>query len=95
VPLPFNSNFNKAWKNGCTSKTCASLSDNHLCRCAAIAALQGAYRENVIGSEWDVVNGYQPLSPDCSAYDIFVHLNSGAFPECSICPEQLNFVKPE
>jgi hypothetical protein len=94
-PQPFKSNFNHAWKNGCTAKKCASLVDNKLYRCAVIAAMQGAYRENVLGEEWKVVNGYQPLTPNCSAYDIFTHLNCGAFPECSICPEQLNFVKPE
>jgi hypothetical protein len=94
-PLPFNSNFNKAWKNCRSPKRCACLSDNLLYRCAAIAAFQDAYKEKIIGHEWSVVNGYQPLSPDCSVYDIFVHLNSGAFPECCVCPEQLNIVKPE
>ncbi|MDR2754840.1 MAG: radical SAM protein [Planctomycetaceae bacterium] len=93
-PLPFNSDFNKAW-NGCIAKKCVTLFDNCVYRCSVIAALQGAYREKVLDHSWNVVNGYQPLSPDCSAYDIFVHLSSGAFPECCVCPEHLNIVKPE
>ncbi|MDR1485194.1 MAG: radical SAM protein [Planctomycetaceae bacterium] len=94
-PLPFNSDFNLAWKNCIASKKCVSLVNNRLYRCASIAALQNAYREKAIGKEWEVVDSYQPLSPDCSAYDIFTHLNSGAFPKCSVCPEKFNFIKPE
>jgi hypothetical protein len=93
-PLPFNSNFNTAWEN-CCAKNCVTLFDNHLYGCANIAAFQNAYKENVLSEEWKVVANYKSLPPESSVYDVFCYLNSGAFPECCVCPEQTNLVQPE
>jgi hypothetical protein len=94
-PKPFQSDFRKAWKTCPGSKICVSLYENKICRCARMSTRQAAFKENVIGEKWEIVNNYVPLSPDNSAWDIFNHLNSGAFPQCAICPEKLFFVKPE
>jgi hypothetical protein len=95
IPVPFHSDFRKAWKDGCMARPCVTLEDNKLYKCSIINNMQGALREGVLGEDWNIVNTYKPLTPEATSWEIFVHLYSGAFPQCSICPQTLNFVKPE
>jgi hypothetical protein len=94
-PIPFHSDFRKAWKNGCMARPCVTLEDNKLYKCSIINNMQGALRESVLGKDWNIVNTYKPLTAEATSWDIFVHLYSGAIPQCSICPQTRNFVKPE
>ncbi len=95
LPMPFQSDFREAWKHGCTGKTCFSIRDNDLYFCSVLSSLSGAVSEGVVPKEWEVVNGYKPLTPDSSLYEMFSHLHSDAIPVCSICPEKIEITVPE
>ena len=94
VPRMFSSNPRKAW-DMCLSKTCISLANNKLYKCAVLASIIEGVSENSLKKEnWTNALSYQPLTLDASREEIVEHLMQREIRACTICPDKKIWLEP-
>jgi organic radical activating enzyme len=91
-PLPFHSDYKKAWDNCSAKNNCLTIMDNELHKCATLSAYYRMAMLKKISTDWNRVLTYKPLTKDTTKAEILKHITSGAIPECSVCPEKHEFI---
>jgi len=94
TPMMFSSDPAAAW-GVCLSKTCISLANNKLYKCAVLASILEGISENALSREnWSRALPYKPLTLEAGSQEIVEHLNCRQVPACSICPGKKIWIKP-
>lgn len=95
TPTMFSSPPKAAWEV-CLSKTCISLVNNKLYKCAVLASIHEGVSENALPAEnWSHAFTYKPLTLDASGEEIVEHLSRRQVPACAICPNKKILVEPQ
>jgi len=92
VPIHYNCDPEKAWRNCQTKNLCPTLWENRLWKCQHLAWAIHAANEGKLPESWRFVCNYQPLLPESHPDEILAFLSSGAIPYCRICPESYESV---
>jgi len=95
TPTMFSNAPLEAWET-CLSKTCISLANNNLYKCAVLASIIGGVAEGAFSQEnWSSALSYKPLTLEASSQAIVEHLSCRQVPACSICPDKKIWTSPK
>ena len=73
---------------------CYTLSKGKLYFCSILASVIDGIEEGALNvSDWSEVLSYRPLTLEDSAETIVAHLEPRPIPECTICPDNADFVE--
>jgi hypothetical protein len=86
--VPYASDSEKAWARCYVKGLCITLLDNMLYQCPQLACYAHAVRNGYVSDQWNVVLGYQPLSPNCTREELETFVKGNRCDQCSICPEE-------
>jgi len=85
---PIRSRPTYAW-SACVQKYCHQIYRGKLWKCPAIAYFKNL--EEKLGlqevADWDRFRAYQPLSPDCSTFELQNFVYEKAISACGLCPQ--------
>lgn len=93
-PLPFCSKDVRRSFN-CAGKHFYTICENQFHRCPYIMAAKLAYKEGILDSQWCFLEKEPLLAADSSPADLAMHLTSGPFQSCKMCPEEDFFIHHE
>jgi hypothetical protein len=95
IPRMFSSDPVAAWDT-CISKTCVSLANNKLYKCAVLASIIEGVSEHSFSQEhWSSAFSYKPLTLEASGQEIVDHLSRRQVPACTICPGEKIWISPK
>jgi hypothetical protein len=92
VPIPYDSDPEKAWRNCQTKNLCPTLWGNRLWKCQHLAWAIHAASEGKLPESWRFACDNPPLAPESDSHEILAYLSSEAVPGCRICPESYEYV---
>ncbi|MDX1925286.1 MAG: radical SAM protein [Pirellulaceae bacterium] len=96
-PMPFNSDPEAAY-GICMQRTCTQLVNHQLAKCPALAYWPKLEAKAGLESipEWQRFRDYQTCPASASDDEVRAFLDSGAIPQCSICPsKRIPFAHPD
>jgi hypothetical protein len=90
--IPYQSLPQQAW-DVCECRSFYKIHENKLWYCSRFASEYVLVKEHVFGKEWNTVLLHQPMTLADSQEDILNYLRQQALPECSMCPDTIQYVK--
>lgn len=96
-PMPFNSDPEAAY-GICMQRTCTQLVNHQLAKCPALAYWPKLEAKAGLESipEWQRFRDYQTCPASASDDEVRAFLDSGAIPQCSLCPsKRIPFAHPD
>jgi hypothetical protein len=85
VPMPYNSNPQKAFNACRTAKQCVRVEGDYMYRCSHLADAFLSLDTGTVGPEWNRVKMHKRVTFESTPEEILRYLRSGPGAECSMC----------
>jgi hypothetical protein len=83
---PFkDQNPSASWRN-CPARYCPQLHMGNLWKCGPIAYLGMQHEKYGLSQDWQQYLQYEGLQPNCTDQELDTFFDTGAIPECGMCP---------
>ena len=92
--IPYQSSPQKAWRV-CAGRYFYKIRGDKMWYCTRLASVALAANEGLFGDEWTYILSHLPMTINNTQEDILAYLKQGSLAECSMCPDTVEFIKPQ